>query len=154
MQYQLCKPLITKKIQVVSNSHSHVFYAVFVPLEHIPSIPPHSTYVIVICTYHRVTFRREKELVNNCDMICILATNKQLVKHCDITHKKAFFPGAHFYNGISAVSYGLYVILLVLNKIPPKEMLLSFSIETFLTNYDVMCGKLNTSYYSPLYKNE
>ena len=33
-------------------------------------------------------------------------------------------------------------------------MLLSFSIETFLTNYDVMCGKPNTSsYYFPLYEN-
>ena len=25
------------------------FYVVFVPLEYIPTIPPHSTYIIVIC---------------------------------------------------------------------------------------------------------
>ena len=35
----------------------------------------------------------------------------------------------------------------------PKEMLLSFSIGTFLTNYDVTCSKLNTRYYTPLYGN-
>ena len=60
---------------VVSSGHSRAFYVVFVPLEYIPSIPPHSTYIIVICTYHRVTFRRDKELVNNCDMICIFVIN-------------------------------------------------------------------------------
>ena len=33
-------------------------------------------------------------------------------------------------------------------------MLLSFSIGTFLTNYDVTCRKLNMCYYTPLYENE
>ena len=33
-------------------------------------------------------------------------------------------------------------------------MLLSFSIGTILTNYDLTCRKLNTCYYTPLYKNE
>ena len=29
-------------------------------------------------------------------------------------------------------------------KVPPKEMLLLFSIGIFLTNYDDICRKLNT----------
>ena len=36
---------------VVSLGHSHSFYVVFVPLEYVPSIPPHYTYVIVIHTF-------------------------------------------------------------------------------------------------------
>ena len=36
---------------VVSIGHSPAFYVVFVPLEYIPSIPSHSTYVIVIRTF-------------------------------------------------------------------------------------------------------
>ena len=36
----------------------------------------------------------------------------------------------------------------------PKEMLLSFFIGTFLTNFDAMFRKLNTCYYTPVYKNE
>ena len=33
--------------------------------------------------------------------------------------------------------------------VPPKEMLLSFSIGTFLTTNDVTCGKLNTCLLYP-----
>ena len=33
-------------------------------------------------------------------------------------------------------------------------MFLSFSIGTFLTNYDVTCKKLNTCYHTPLYEND
>ena len=33
-------------------------------------------------------------------------------------------------------------------------MLLSFSIGTFLTNYDVTCRKLKIHYYTPLHKND
>ena len=36
---------------VVSIGHSGAFYVAFVPLEYIPCKPPHSTYVIVICTF-------------------------------------------------------------------------------------------------------
>ena len=36
---------------VVSIDYFHAFYVIFVPLEYIPSIPPHSTYVIVIRTF-------------------------------------------------------------------------------------------------------
>ena len=36
---------------VISIGHSPAFYVLFVPLEYIPSIPPHSTYVIVIHTF-------------------------------------------------------------------------------------------------------
>ena len=35
--------------QVVSIGHSRAFYVIFVPQEYILSIPPHSTFVIVIC---------------------------------------------------------------------------------------------------------
>ena len=34
---------------VVSIGHSRAFYVIFVPLEYITNIPPHSTYAIVIC---------------------------------------------------------------------------------------------------------
>ena len=36
---------------VVSSGHSRAFYVVFVPLECIRSMPPHSTYVMVVCTF-------------------------------------------------------------------------------------------------------
>ena len=38
--------------------------------------------------------------------------------------------------------------------VPPKEMLLSFSIGTFLTKYDVINRKFNTFLYTSLYENE
>ena len=34
--------------EVVSSGHSRAFYVVFVPLKYILSMPPHSTYVIVV----------------------------------------------------------------------------------------------------------
>ena len=38
-----------KRTKVVSIGHSHTFYVVFVPLEYVPTIPPHSSCVINIC---------------------------------------------------------------------------------------------------------
>ena len=38
-------------IIVVSIGHCRAFYVVLDPLEYIPTIPPHSTYVIVIRTF-------------------------------------------------------------------------------------------------------
>ena len=35
---------------VVSIGHFHAIHVVFVPLEYVPAIPPHSTYVIGICS--------------------------------------------------------------------------------------------------------
>ena len=54
----LTGPNREKPILVVSIGHSRAFYAVFVPLEYISNIPPHSTYIIVILIVIR-TFRRE-----------------------------------------------------------------------------------------------
>ena len=38
---------LTKMAQVVSSGSFHAFYVILFPLEYIPSIPPHSKYVIV-----------------------------------------------------------------------------------------------------------
>ena len=84
---------IQNKIKVIGIGHSCAFYVVFVWLEYIPSIPPHSTYVIIICfvleavgsglTIDVCIYKDNNAftilMFKYCDTICILTKNTHFI---------------------------------------------------------------------------
>ena len=68
---------------VVSSCHFSCFYVIFVPLEYVPTIPPHSTFVIVSCfviftnvlvnvDIYGLTDKRTLFFSNNNDDVCTM----------------------------------------------------------------------------------
>ena len=54
-------------IVVVSNGSFHAFHVVFLPLEYIPSIPPHFTYVVVngLCLFKIKTAKYKRREIQS-----------------------------------------------------------------------------------------
>ena len=71
---------------------------------------------------------------------------KRLGNHpCSLTHL--------FANSV-ILFLSLFKNLTIFMIVPPKEMLLLFSIGTFLTNYDVTIRNIRKVQYTPLYKKQ
>ena len=62
--------------RVVSSGHFHAFHVVFVPLEYIPTIPPHSTYIIVLSYFSEV--KTARYVLRKINKICIFSQNTKL----------------------------------------------------------------------------
>ena len=61
---------------VASSGHFHAFHVVFVPLEYIPTIPPHSTYIIVLSYFSEV--KTARYVLRKINKICIFSQNTKL----------------------------------------------------------------------------
>ena len=59
---------------VVSIGRSRVFYVISVSLEHIPIIPPHSTFDVFLSREKYIDLLLQGERVH-CNIVCILTTN-------------------------------------------------------------------------------